>query len=640
MRYLGHIKQVWSHLVQGDTNAMRKIDQATVKALELRAPRASTLDARALRGQLRGGEIFSAFSDRERDGIWSRLQMVDGLIPSLYTFFKDLQYLQVCVDCVKRLTRLSTGQSVYEAVERRFRGVNQTEGLVKVQTAEDNIISREGGLADQIDLGYRQIYAFSMRHYPRLPRETVGEDVVKQATAKADTAVLRRFADLASELGFDSPEITDLKRYPSSSATWEDDEQSRPLLVTTGPGLARAQRCGKPRSRAFEEDRNFLFIDHLHDERQDQSEGITSFFVRRSVYLAFFGRPTRTPSSGRGASNHSPRSPTPRSRGGSPPRRAVPGEPGSTSRSGTPDDMEQDIESILSTYGRREDAEQFEADPEEREREEQQRQERERQEQERQQQERLERERLEEERQERERQEQERQERERQEQEREEQERQEQERQEQERQEREKLAQDRLAREKQERERQERERQEREREEAQEMLERENQERERQEQERLEQERLEQERLEQERLEQERQERERQERERLEREKVRVDFKIWERGLWRDVPPLKVDPTDPSEVERIAKKYMRKKIRTLNTKLRMLAPKECFQSVIDDRTHTVLLIAQSQLVIDDAMLKSASKIHEEAIKRALGLKRVAADDISQLHAQKRQALNP
>ena len=73
---------------------------------------------------------------------------------------------------------------------------------------------------------------------------------------------------------------------------------------------------------------------------------------------------------------------------------------------------------------------------------------------------------------------------------------------------------------------------------------------------------------------------------------------------------------------------MRKKIRPLNTKLRMLAPKECFQAVIDNRTHTVLLIAQSELVIDDAMLKSASRIHDEAVKRVLGLKRVPADDIS------------
>ena len=108
-----------------------------------------------------------------------------------------------------------------------------------------------------------------MRYYPYLLRETVREDVVKQATAKANPAVLRRLADLASRLGFNSPEITALKQYPSSSAVQENDEQSRPLLVTTSPGLTRAQRYGKPHSRAFKEDRNFLFIDYLHDKRQD-----------------------------------------------------------------------------------------------------------------------------------------------------------------------------------------------------------------------------------------------------------------------------------------------------------------------------------------------------------------------------------
>jgi len=44
-------------LVQGDKAALRKVDQATVKDLELRAPRASTLDAKALRSQVLGEEI-------------------------------------------------------------------------------------------------------------------------------------------------------------------------------------------------------------------------------------------------------------------------------------------------------------------------------------------------------------------------------------------------------------------------------------------------------------------------------------------------------------------------------------------------------------------------------------------------------
>ena len=58
----------------------------------------------------------------------------------------------------------------------------------------------------------------------------------------------------------------------------------------SGPGVILNNRYGTLRSWSYEEDRKFLFIDYLHDEREHQAEGITSFFVRKSIYLAFFGR--------------------------------------------------------------------------------------------------------------------------------------------------------------------------------------------------------------------------------------------------------------------------------------------------------------------------------------------------------------
>ncbi len=41
---------------------MNKVDQVTVEALELQAPRVSTVDAEALRNQVLGGKIFDGFS--------------------------------------------------------------------------------------------------------------------------------------------------------------------------------------------------------------------------------------------------------------------------------------------------------------------------------------------------------------------------------------------------------------------------------------------------------------------------------------------------------------------------------------------------------------------------------------------------
>lgn len=57
-------------------------------------------------GMVLSGRAFGGFSDKERQVIWSRMQRFDGLIPSLYTFFEDLKYLEACAYCVKRLCGL------------------------------------------------------------------------------------------------------------------------------------------------------------------------------------------------------------------------------------------------------------------------------------------------------------------------------------------------------------------------------------------------------------------------------------------------------------------------------------------------------------------------------------------------------
>ena len=69
--------------------------------------------------------------------------MVDGLVPSLSTFFRDLQYLKLCTDAVKRLIPPSPGLGVSGTIKRRFSGVNQKEGQVKIQVTEDSFTGRE-----------------------------------------------------------------------------------------------------------------------------------------------------------------------------------------------------------------------------------------------------------------------------------------------------------------------------------------------------------------------------------------------------------------------------------------------------------------------------------------------------------------
>jgi hypothetical protein len=387
LHYLGNIKKGLLALAGGDEQALKRFDRPTITALESRAPGASTADAQFLRNQ--GRAIFSAFTDHERDQILDRLPMVDGLLLTLSSFFKDLNYLQLLIDCLKRLVIVPKRRSVCETIQSKYTGVNQQEGQVKIQVtedAEDTFVYKSGTDADRVDLGWRQLVALAMRYYPYMPRDPIKEDAVRKATTRADHAVLRLLADLAYQLGFKTPQIYALREHSSSRIAGDDDPHFPPLHVTSGCGIEMRQRSGIPRTKAYKEDRYSLFINHLHDTQAYQDEGITSFFVRKSVYLAFFGRPDEASSSSAFDSpriypNRPPRHDTSQSQG----RRQY---------------RDNDIDDIVSSYNRRENTSELLPNQErlEQERRDQDRREQERQEEERREEERREEERREEER--------------------------------------------------------------------------------------------------------------------------------------------------------------------------------------------------------------------------------------------------
>ncbi len=131
-----------------------------------------------------------------------------------------------------------------------------------------------------------------------MPRDLKGKELLARHTTNADRTVLREFADLAERLGFESPEITALKECPRARDARNPSENSKPLLVTDGAGVKKKRRCGLPSVEEYVEDSESLFINHLHDVDEEQGEGITSFFIRKSIYFAFFGKPSPLPLEG------------------------------------------------------------------------------------------------------------------------------------------------------------------------------------------------------------------------------------------------------------------------------------------------------------------------------------------------------
>jgi hypothetical protein len=69
-----------------------------------------------------------------------------------------------------------------------------------------------------------------------------------------------------------------------------------------------------------------------------------------------------------------------------------------------------------------------------------------------------------------------------------------------------------------------------------------------------------------------------------------------------------VDPSDPSEIKRVAVKYMRKCVRLFNTKLNILAPADCFKAATIDGSNTILLISKAEIDITKELENSTSKL--------------------------------
>ncbi|KAL5335663.1 hypothetical protein BJX70DRAFT_374791 [Aspergillus crustosus] len=76
-----------------------------------------------------------------------------------------------------------------------------------------------------------------------------------------------------------------------AAAVPDQPEVDHALLVdsTVKPRV----RCGMPRMGAHKQDSPLLFLDRLHADGIEVADTITTFFVRRCVYFAFFGKSTR-----------------------------------------------------------------------------------------------------------------------------------------------------------------------------------------------------------------------------------------------------------------------------------------------------------------------------------------------------------
>lgn len=102
---------------------------------------------------------------------------------------------------------------------------------------------------------------------------------------------------------------------------------------------------------------------------------------------------------------------------------------------------------------------------------------------------------------------------------------------------------------------------------------------------------------------------------------VEISFWVFEQGEWKQSDCLKLDSSDPSPVEQMAKKYSWKNFSLYDRNLQSLSPAQCYRAAIADGNNAIFLIssheeqslaAEGRLTKDRQLLLSVSRALDQA----------------------------
>lgn len=336
-RYLDEMYVVWSRITSGVSSAVELIDSYTVHQLQGRVPKYSTQDQDAIRALFENGEAFpKVVEDSQRATILHNILSLDTIVVSFKTFFEDAKCLEQVALTLRDLSRPGRDDSL----EMSFRRIYSGSGRVSIQVAENDFREVSVSPSAAARLGYLQICLCLLRNFPQTSLEYYTRQKVpkrqkrvsRSATSKATLDLHPKIANLASQIGFNSPQIqkylkdnTDARairaflysirpreQYAVSHAELEKAVlrikqelgvfRTKPMAVmlpeiaTEAAGEPVDLRYGMPSEVSQTLDRPHLYLPILYAKRKHQTRReITSFGAKRFMFFNFFGRDVELP---------------------------------------------------------------------------------------------------------------------------------------------------------------------------------------------------------------------------------------------------------------------------------------------------------------------------------------------------------
>lgn len=299
---------------------MMASDPSSIESIQSRAPALSKADFEFIDERMGLGELFPGVTDpSERETIKKGILSAEVPIPTLWTLVCDVRYLKKPARVLNALLpplprkEKKVKNSLYKRFRASFSMVESGSNDFEVQQSTISFKFASEDFSDGFEAAYQQLWLCACR-------------VWKYPNAHS----LTQLATLADRLGFSTTEITrELAKdpgriiiekalqeahhvlYPGVKFGFNYD-QARPLIglfneqtnntlasyqmttypfiTVSGPGEPLSRRCGH--SFMDTEDLGDLFLDKIHAPLQcyhRSGDGISSFYVKRSRHVAFFG---------------------------------------------------------------------------------------------------------------------------------------------------------------------------------------------------------------------------------------------------------------------------------------------------------------------------------------------------------------
>ena len=241
---------------------------------------------------------------------------------------EDSKWLEPGVRILKELLPTNGKGSI----SQQFRALHNGQANIKMQTSEFTSEDRTSPSGNSFWLSYRQIFLFSLRHFPVMDGQALRKDVAKQSSPHPEIQHRwwHELSFLASESGYrelrrkyqdrraaDAKAIENCvccilpsKYYQIDSARMHrivqlncqlmsdiphvDKTRSIPELTSDHDGCESdiSDRCGRPYDQYFHANQESLFLDYIYSSSYSQvlKRYLTTFAVKQDFFHSFFGQ--------------------------------------------------------------------------------------------------------------------------------------------------------------------------------------------------------------------------------------------------------------------------------------------------------------------------------------------------------------